>query len=170
MRFNRGLLHYVGGMKDTRVRREVIYGKICYPYPGSPDIFIWRSGQSVIYFVHKRRFKISWGCWPHLYSRRLTTRARMFDLYEFLLHAGRSPHLAQGLVRPAILSADWSHDRFTLGWALAACDAKFVDVTFLSNLTAHREARVDTCKTESLCVSLVRATNTRKKERQKIKY
>jgi len=95
----------------------------------------------------------------------------MFDLYEFLLHAGRSPHLAQGLVRPAILSADWSHDGFTLGWALAARDSKFVDVTFFSSLTVHRQARVDTCKTESLCVSLIRATNKRrKKERQKIKY
>jgi len=94
----------------------------------------------------------------------------MFDLYEFLLHAGRSPHLAQGLVRPAILSADWSHDGFTLGWALAVRDAMFVDVTFLSNMTAYRQARVDTCNTESLCVSLVRATNKRKKDRQKIKY
>ena len=94
----------------------------------------------------------------------------MFDLYEFLLHAGRSPHLAKGLVRPAILSADWSHDRFTLGWALAARDTKFVDVTFLSNLTAHGLARIDTCKTESLCVSLVGARNNRKKERQQIKY
>lgn len=94
----------------------------------------------------------------------------MFDLYDFLLHAGRSPHLAQGLVCPAILSADWSHDRFTLRWALAARDPKFVDVTFLSNLTAHRQAWVYTCKTQSLSVSLVRATNKRKKERQKIKY
>jgi len=94
----------------------------------------------------------------------------MFDLYEFLPHAGRSPHLAQGLVRLAILSADWSHDRFTLGWTLAARDPKFVDVTFFSNLTAQRQARVDTCKTQSFCVSLVCATNKRKEEGQKIKY
>jgi len=93
----------------------------------------------------------------------------MFDLYEFLLHAGRSPQLAQGLVCPAIFSADWSHDRVALGWALAARDPKFVDVTFLSNLTAHRQARVDTCKAESLCASFVCATNKRKQERQKIK-
>jgi len=92
----------------------------------------------------------------------------MFDLYEFLLHAGRSPHLAQGLVCPAILSADWSHDGFTLGWALTARYPKFVDVTFLSYLTAHRQARVDTCETESLSVLLVCATNKRKKECQRI--
>lgn len=94
----------------------------------------------------------------------------MFDLYDFLLHAGRSPNLAQGLVRPAIFSAYWSHDGFTLGWALAARDPKFVDVTFLSNLTAHRQARVDTCKTESLPVSLVCATSKRMKESQRIIY
>jgi hypothetical protein len=93
----------------------------------------------------------------------------VFDLYEFLVQAGRSPHLAQGLVRPAIFSADWSHDRFTLGRALAARDPKFVDFTFLSDLTAHRRTRVGTCKIEPLSVSLVRATRKMKKERQRIK-
>jgi hypothetical protein len=131
--------------------------------PRWPDVYVSRTGQSVIDLVQKRLFIISGGCWPHLYSRCLTTGAGMFEIYEFLLHAGRSPHLAQGLVRPAILSADWSHDRFTLGWTIAARDPKFVDVAFFSSLTAHRQARVDTCKTQSLCVSFVCTTNNRKK-------
>ena len=122
-----------------------------------PDVYVSRTGQPCHrYCTKKTIYNIRGGCWPHLYSRCLTTGAGVFDLYEFLLHAGRSPHLAQGLVRPAILSADWSHDRFTLGWALAARDPKFVDVTFFSNVTAHREARVDTWKTVTPCVTCLR--------------
>jgi hypothetical protein len=88
----------------------------------------------------------------------------VFDFYEFLLHAGLSPHHAEGLVCPAVLSAHRSHDRFTVGRALAACDSKFIDVTLLSNLTVHRQAGVDTCKTASLFGSFTRA---RKKKKEK---
>lgn len=85
------------------------------------------------------------GSKKHLPTWRLTTSASVFDFYGFLLRARSSSHLAKRLVRVAILSTHWTHDRFTLRRALAARDPKFVDVTFLSRFTMHRHARVHTC-------------------------
>jgi hypothetical protein len=91
----------------------------------------------------------------------LTTRACVLDFYEFLLHAGGSPHLAQGLVSAAVLPTNWSHDRFTLGRALAVRDPELVDAAFLTTLTEQRHARVYTCGT----ASHTRARNHRNRER-----
>jgi hypothetical protein len=48
IRYDRSLLYYVGGMTDTRVRRKVTNIEKC---PRSPDIYICRTGQSVIDIV-----------------------------------------------------------------------------------------------------------------------
>lgn len=75
----------------------------------------------------------------------LTTRACVLDFQQLLLHAGGSPHLAQGLVGAAVLPTDWSHDGFTLGRALAVRNPELVDAAFLSTLTEQRHAGVYTC-------------------------